>query len=96
MQRVPLADCPLYVPYGASKRLAAPKWESVISLVDGAAMQIPIEELQEPRVKWLTKMNRGWSVEELKTTIRLSSSPLPTTPKEDTNSKVTPEKEGGV
>ena len=96
MQRVPLPDCPLYVPDGASKPLGAPKWGSVISLVDGAAMQIPIEELHEPTVKWLTKMNRGWSVEELKTTMGLSSSPLPTTPKEDTNSKVTPEKEEGM
>ena len=64
----------------------------MISLVDGAAMQIPIEELHEPTVKWLTKMNRGWSLEELRTTMGLSSSPLPTTPKEDTNSNVTLEK----
>ena len=96
VQRVPLPDCPLYVPDGASKPLAAPKWGSVISLVDGAAMQIPIEELHEPTVKWLTKMNRGWSVDELKTTMGLSSSALPTTVKEDTNSKVTPEKEEDV
>ena len=81
MQRVPLPDCPLYVPDGASKPLAAPKWGSVISLADGASMQIPIEELHEPTVKWLTKMNRGWSVDELKTTMGLSWSPLPTTPK---------------
>ena len=81
---------------GASKPLAAPKWWTVISLVDGAAMQTPIEELHEPTVKWLTKMNRGWCVEELKTAMGLSSSPLATTPKEDTNSKVTPEKEEGM
>ena len=68
----------------------------MISLVDGAAMQIPIEELHQPTLKWLTKMNRGWSLEELKSTMGLSSSPLPTTPKEDTNSKVTPEKEKGM
>ena len=96
VQRVPLPDCPLYVPDGASKPLAAPKWVSVISLVDGAAMQISIEELHEPTVKWLTKMNRGSSVEELKSTMGLSSSPLPTTPKENTNSKVTPEREEGM
>ena len=96
MQRVPLPDCPQYVPYGASKPLAATKWGTVIGLVDGAAMQIPIEELHEPTVKWLTKMNRGWSVKELKSTMDLSSSLLPTTPKEDTNSKVTPEKEEGM
>ena len=59
-------------------------------------MQIPIEELHDPTVKWLTKMNRGWSVEELKSTMGLSSSPLPTTQKEDTNTKVTPEKEEGI
>ena len=47
-------------------------------------------------MKHLTKMNRGWSVEELKATIRMSSSPLPSTPKEDTNSKETPEKEEDV
>ena len=29
VQRVPLPDCPLYVPDGASKPLAAPKWGSV-------------------------------------------------------------------
>ena len=96
VQRVPLPDCPLYVPDGASKPLAASKWGSEISLVDGAAMQIPIEELHKPTVKWLTKMNRGWSVEELKSTMGLSSSQPPTTPKEDTNSKVTPEKEEGM
>ena len=96
VQRVPLPDCPLYVPDGASKPLATPKWESVKSLVDGAAMQIPIEELHEPTLKWLTKMNRGWFVEELKTTMGLPSSPFPTTPKEDTNSKVTDEKEEGM
>ena len=96
MQRVPLPDCPLYVPDGASKPLAASKWGSVISLVDGAAMQIPIEELHEPTVKWLRKMNPGWSVEELKTTMGLSSSPLPPTPKEGNNSKVTLEKEEGM
>ena len=59
-------------------------------------MQIAIEELHEPTAEWLTKMNCGWSVEELKTTMGRSSSPLPTTPKEDTNSKVTPEKEEGI
>ena len=59
-------------------------------------MQIPIEELNEPTVKWLTKMKRGWSVGELKSTMGLSSSALPTTTKEDTNSKVTPEKEEGM
>ena len=96
MQRVPLPDCLLYVPNGAGKPLAAPKWGSVISLVDGAAMQIPIEELHKPTVKWLTKKKRGWSVEELKTTMGLSSSTLPTTPKDDTISKVTPEKEEGM
>ena len=89
MQRVPFPDFPLYVPDGAIKPLAAPKWGSVMSLVDGAA-------LHEPTVKWLTKMNRGWSVEELKTMMGLSSSPLPTTPKEDTNSKGTTEKEEGT
>ena len=96
VQRVPLPDCTLYVPDGASKPLAAPNWGSVISLFDGALMQIPIEELHEATVKWLTKMNRGWSVEELKTTMGLSSSTLPTTPKEDTYSKVTLEKEEGM
>ena len=90
VQRVPLPDCPLYVPDGASKPFAAPKWGSVISLADVAAMLIPIEQLHEPTVKWLTKMNRWWSVEELKTRMGLSLSPLPTTPNEDTNSKVTP------
>ena len=55
-----------------------------------------IEALHLPTVKWLTKMNRGWSVKELKTTTGLSSSPLPTTPKEDTNSNVAPEKEQGM
>ena len=96
VQRVPLPDRPLYVPDGASKPLAAPKWGSVISLGDGAAMQIPIQELHEPTVKWLTKMNGGWCVEELKTMMGLSSSPLPTTPKEDTKSKMTPEKVEGM
>ena len=74
VQRVPLPDCPLYVPDGASKPLAASKWGSVISLVDRAAMQIPSDEPYEPTVKWLPKMNRGWSVEELKSTMRLPSS----------------------
>ena len=59
-------------------------------------MQIPIEELHEPPVKWLTKMNRGWSVGELKATMRMSSSALPLTPNEDTSSKETPEKEEDV
>ena len=81
VQRVPLPDGPLYVPDGASKLLAAPKWGSVISLVDGTAMQIPIEELHERTVRWLMKMNCGWSFEELKTTMGLSSSPLPMKPK---------------
>ena len=93
VQRMPLPDCPLYVPDGASKPLAAPELGSVISLVNGAAMQIPIEKLHELTVKWLMKMNRGWSVEELKAAMVLSSSPLPRTPKEHTNSKVTTEKE---
>ena len=93
LQRVPLPDCHLYILDGASKPLAAPKWGSVIGVVEGAAMQIPIEELHHPTVKGLTKMNRGWSVEELKTKKGLSSSWLPTTPKGDTNSKVTPENE---
>ena len=83
VQRVPLPDWCLYVPDRANKPLAAPKWGSVISLVDGAAMHIPIEELHEPTVKWLTKMNRAWSVAELETTTGLSSSPLSTGPKED-------------
>ena len=96
MQRVFLPDCPLYVPDRVSKPLAAPKWGSVIIFVDGAAMQIPIEELHEPTVKWWTKMNRGWSVEELKDTMGMSWSPPPSTPKEDTNSKETPEKEEDV
>ena len=59
--RVPIPDVPLSLPDGATSPLPAPRWGSIVSLIDGNDFDISLDELNPHLVKFLHRVNRRLS-----------------------------------
>ena len=63
--RVTIPDVPLYLPDGATSPLAAPRWGSIASLIDGNDCDISLDEPNPQVVKFLHQVNRGLTRSDL-------------------------------
>jgi len=65
--RVQIASgTPLYFSDRSKKPLPSPMWNTQVSVVDTEIHKVPLEKLEPRLVKWLRKVSKNWSFDELK------------------------------
>lgn len=66
VQRTVLSQIPLYEKYGdANKLLPSPHWSTLVSVLDGSANKVSVDELEPILLKSIKKDTRDWGRDEL-------------------------------
>ena len=50
----------MYSQDGSEENFPKPSWRTCLYLLDGDTKPVPMEELDEEEVQWVTRQNRGW------------------------------------
>ena len=60
ISKIILPDLPMYSQDESEEILPKPSWRTCSYLLDGDTKPVPMEELDQEEVQWVTRQNRGW------------------------------------